>query len=660
MKFRTDINGLRGIAVLCVITYHAGLSGLTGGFIGVDVFFVISGYLITNIITTALVEKDFSFTLFYVKRIKRLLPAAVTLIFFSVLIGTFFLPPNDYKDLAESAIYSNFLSANFFFLNHSGYFDLSTKVSPLVHMWSLSIEEQFYLIFPVLLYLSYKFGGINFTKYMIITTTLFSFLAGYYLSFYYPRFSFYMLLTRAWELGIGALIVFIPPINKSKIWLPRLLVWLGAATLFFSLLIIKEKDIYPGYLAAFPVLATALIIYSLQQHNSIIKTVITIKPLLWMGKISYSAYLWHWPIIVYYRIYISQQHFSYLEIISLIIASVIFGYLSWRFIEEKSRYTKWSTKDTVLYSICALIITSSFPFFIYQSKGLPLRLTQQEINIVDYKAMKKLACVEYIKLFDNVDEKFCVIGRPWNHEHNKGVVWGDSHSLHYSQILHQAAIKSNMSLVIAPQKCPPYLNSKIIKEEYPKFPTFTDDCTFRNKLTLNWLLSNDDIVTVIMAAAWSGHIRQLYDKDINQVGDLANGKHLSSIALDKVLSYLTKKNILLLGDIPRPNKYLNGCVIADETFLIRKNCDDKKYKFLDAQEIKLWHKESNQVLKIMADKFSNVESLIATDFLCNNEICDTFINNEFIYRDNNHLRLNLNIETINEISFKLGLKNYLN
>ena len=161
INYRPEIDGLRAIAVLSVIIFHAGVEQLSGGFIGVDIFYVISGYLITNIILVSLEKEEFTFSKFYVRRIKRLLPAALFMVFITVAFGALILTPDKYIELAKSAIYSNLFMANIWFMNHSGYFDLSTQVSPLVHMWSLSVEEQFYLIFPLILLVSYRINGIK-------------------------------------------------------------------------------------------------------------------------------------------------------------------------------------------------------------------------------------------------------------------------------------------------------------------------------------------------------------------------------------------------------------------------------------------------------------------------------------------------------------------
>lgn len=662
-----EIDGLRAIAVLSVVIFHAGVEKLQGGFVGVDIFYVISGYLITRLIYQSLVRETFSFAGFYARRAKRLLPAAVFVVVFSVFIGFFFLTTDAYIALAKSAIYSSLFVSNVWFMNNSGYFDLATQVSPLVHMWSLSVEEQFYFLFPFVLYFAYKSGKLCTIKIVIFTIILLSLLSSILFSQQHPNFSFYMLATRAWELGIGAAIALQPPMKSPSRSISGLLSFFGLLLITYSLVFLSESDIYPGYLALFPVIGTAFIIYSLVNNKGILNDILSRQPFLLIGKASYSIYLWHWPIVVYYRIYINQRDFNLLEVCSLVLVSIAVGYMSWRYIEVGYRYQDYSTQKVFSLTTAAVSFSVVLAGVVYLSNGFPQRISESEIAVTDAQRMWQFTCTDKVKVFTELDEEFCVIGASWDKSEKKGLVWGDSHSEHWAQLLHHEALKNNISLVIAPKYCPPYLNSAIVSEHYPKFPNFTDDCTVRNKIALDRIKDNHDIGFVIMASAWSGHLRMLYtdtqdtnkfNTDFGQVNS-AIGAKLSVPAFDSLLSQLDHKKILILGDVPRPNRNLNDCAASEKTQLVRSSCDESNYKYLDYKKIKKWHQDSDEVLISMSEKYENVTTIIPSHTLCDVETCQTFINDELIYKDGNHIRRNLSNDTVNLLSKKIGLDQYL-
>lgn len=216
LRYRPEIDGLRAIAVLSVILFHADIPYLSGGFTGVDIFYVISGYLITKILISNLLAERFSFVEFYSRRIKRLLPAAFLTLLLTVFFGLVILPPDKYVELAKSSLYATFFLANLWFMNNSGYFDQSTETTPLVHLWSLAVEEQFYLLFPALLFIAFLAKRLTGVKILVVVIFLVSLVASISLSARFPNFSFYMLPTRAWELSIGSLLVLYPFLHPHK------------------------------------------------------------------------------------------------------------------------------------------------------------------------------------------------------------------------------------------------------------------------------------------------------------------------------------------------------------------------------------------------------------------------------------------------------------
>ncbi|MDR4653060.1 MAG: acyltransferase [Nitrosomonas sp.] len=667
LKYRPEIDGLRAIAVLAVIFFHAEVSLFSGGFIGVDIFFVISGYLITKIIVSQLHENNFSFVSFYTRRIKRIFPAVFFLIVFTVLFGSLILTPDKFVDLAKSAIFSSAFLANVWFAKHSGYFDLAAEISPLVHLWSLAVEEQFYFIFPLLLFFTHKLWKFKGIKILLLFLFLFSFALSVILSSNYPNSSFYLLHTRAWELSLGGILIFLPEFKFQNRYVTNTLSIIGSLFIAISIFTFSKGIPYPGYWAMLPIIGTALVIASSHITAGISNSILSNSILVKIGKFSYSVYLWHWPIIVYYRIYISERSFYIHEMLLLILLSLFAGYLSWLFIEEKFRYQRISVKRVFTYMILSTALIMFVSFAIYFSHGFPERISE-DARKYTRASMQKLECVDRIQLFSETDNKFCVIGKSWENARYKGMIWGDSHSLQWSQLFDMVGRQFDISFVIAPEECPPYLNSEYVMEFWPEFPNFTKNCTIKHRMAVGWLNKNPDIKFIVMAAAWSGHIRMLYDEQHKQnylntkpiterIGDI--GEFLSTKAMQKTIASLNlnNKHIMLLGDIPRPNRSLNECYFSEETSLLRKTCKED-YSFLDENEVKGWHQYSDNALLAVASGHEAISSMILTNKFCTNGKCPTIINSELIYRDENHLRMNLDKETVEELGKKSGIDEY--
>lgn len=666
LAYRPEIDGLRAIAVTSVVAFHAGFEPLAGGFIGVDVFFVISGYLITKIIFSRLQEENFSFSEFYTRRMKRIFPAAVFMVSITLLSGALLLTPDKYIELSYSAVFSNLFLANVWFLNHSGYFDLSTEVSPLAHMWSLAVEEQFYSLFPVALFVFYRLGKTSGVLFFVLFVSILLLVLSILLSPIDPHFSFYMLPTRGWELGIGSCLAFVSPLATGNRSHSNLISVSGAAAIAYGLLFISKDTTYPGYMALFPTLGTGLIIYATASSGTVTKSILTTPLLVFLGRISYSTYLWHWPIIVYYRVYVNERDFSSQEICLLVLASVLAGYLSWKYVEERFRYLKVPRKRVFSHSFLAVTLSMGVAGSVIVSQGMPMRVSKASTEVTDIKRMWKWTCTEEIRLFKEIEETFCVVGVPWKEARRQGLVWGDSHSQHWAQLLDQEAKRIGLSLVIAPTKCPPYLVSEHVKSFYPEFPNFTKDCTLRNRLTETLVSDNDEIEVVIMAAAWSGHVRMLYTDDVPvnkstlplESKSAEVGAQLSDRALRALLSNLDGKQILLLGDVPRPNRTLNECAVVEHAQLLREKCSESDFKWLDAKAVQSWHGSSDAVLRSIANDYANVQVIIPADHLCDSERCSTFINDELIYKDGNHIRRNLREETARQLARVIGLSQW--
>jgi peptidoglycan/LPS O-acetylase OafA/YrhL len=324
LQFRKDINGLRAIAVISVVLFHFNASWVPGGFAGVDVFFVISGFLMTGIILTGIEKENFSILKFYVARANRIIPALAVLCLVLLVFGWFYLTPVDYKALAKHAGSSIGFISNITYWRESGYFDASSHEKWLLHTWSLSAEWQFYIIYPLVLVAMRKFMLVKRMKATLLVGTVLGFIFCVIATYKWPDASYYLLPTRAWEMMIGG-IAFLYPFTLTQRG-KKLLEWFGLTLIIASYFLISQDNPWPGYLAFFPVIGTFLIIQAHRNESFITNNIFSQK----IGGWSYSIYLWHWPLVVVIYYFSLNVMFTYLGIV----LSVLLGYLSNRYIEK--------------------------------------------------------------------------------------------------------------------------------------------------------------------------------------------------------------------------------------------------------------------------------------------------------------------------------------
>ncbi|MCX8960351.1 acyltransferase [Erwinia psidii] len=303
MKYRADVDGLRALAVLPVIAYHMGIGGIPGGFTGVDIFFVISGYLICGIIYSGAVQNTFSYLDFYKRRCLRILPPLFVVLLATLTFGYYHLLPMQFNDLSNSSLAALLFSSNIFFWKTTGYFAGPAELKPLLHTWSLAVEEQFYIVFPVILLFVVRFFRQRAVQVMLLIIGV-SLLLSIYAVTRKPTFTFYMLPTRAWELALGGLIA-VGGLEAKMVKLSgrvkHLMSLTGLALILFGFLWLDTSKPFPAWNALWPCLGSFLIILAGQQ--AVVSRVLAQKPVVYIGMISYCLYLWHWPVIVYSRMF---------------------------------------------------------------------------------------------------------------------------------------------------------------------------------------------------------------------------------------------------------------------------------------------------------------------------------------------------------------------
>ncbi|MCP4923786.1 MAG: acyltransferase, partial [bacterium] len=346
MRYRPEIDGLRALAVLPVLFYHAGIPGFSGGFVGVDVFFVISGYLITSIILKEIEAGTFTLSHFWERRARRILPALFTVIISCFIAGWFFLLPGDYKELGDSALAQSFFVSNVFFWRKVGYFATAAETKPLLHTWSLSVEEQFYIFFPLLLLVFSKFcSRKNLLKFvmagLVLSLTLCIWIQHSKIAFELSPIwfdnagaAFYLLPTRMWELLIGAALTFSPiALNFNR---RATFGVFGIFGILTAIVFYNDQTIFPGYTALLPCMGAALILWSNERKVNIVGRFLSLKPLNFIGKISYSLYLWHWPLLAFPQYWLDRK-LSILEACLALTITFFLSILSLKYIEMPFR-----------------------------------------------------------------------------------------------------------------------------------------------------------------------------------------------------------------------------------------------------------------------------------------------------------------------------------
>lgn len=495
MQYRADIDGLRSVAVLSVVLYHAGVSGLSGGFVGVDVFFVISGFLITTIITREITEGRFSLTSFYERRARRILPALIVVVVSCFVLGWFVLLPDALQHLGESAIAAALFVSNVYFTLNLNYFGLDVETAPLLHTWSLAVEEQFYLLFPLLLmFLSWRrfwhpiwiIGGLSLAS--LVAAVIVLPLA--------PDWVFYMILFRFWELGAGTLLALASvPTPRSRV-VREVLSIVAIGAILLPVFMYTTTTPFPGFAALPPVAGATLLIWiGSQGGGSFVNGFLSQRGFVWVGLISYSLYLWHWPILAFLRTVLGTVNLSLPATLAAITLSFAFAGLSFWFVERPFRKRPpegISTSYVFLGSFVSLAVVAVVGSTLYLSGGIPSRMPAEVSKVISFKSDRNPRRKE---CFDHVPKQgFCTIGAVSDKDAPVDFLfWGDSHADAAMPGMELAAERLGLKGVFAGRGgCAPIRSIK----RSPK-------CAAMNESVWSWLQAQPDIPVVILTARWA-------------------------------------------------------------------------------------------------------------------------------------------------------------
>lgn len=429
-RYRPEIDGLRAVAVMAVVLYHAGM-GFPGGFVGVDVFFVISGFLITSLILKDLEAGKFTLANFWERRARRIIPACAVMVFTVLAAGWFLLLPSDYANLGKSAVSQSIFGANIYFWRNTSYFGGTAEEKPLLHTWSLAVEEQFYLIVPLLLLLLFRFHPLRRRGVLVglFSTALLGSLLVSILSLpHAPAATFYLLPTRAWELLCGSIVAILPA-AQIRPWLRECLSWLGLFLVLGSCLLYTKQTPFPGLAALPPCIGTALFISATHSPSpSTPARLLSTRPVVFVGLVSYSFYLWHWPVFALTN-YWALLPLSLTHRITMVVGSFILAIISWRLVETpfRKRNRCPSRHSIFAFGALATAILAASGFAIKQATGFPNRFPAEVQQLA--LAKQDMGFVNDLTTQDILEGRLTSFGNPSSQSPVRWLVWGDSHAM---------------------------------------------------------------------------------------------------------------------------------------------------------------------------------------------------------------------------------------
>lgn len=469
LGYRPEIDGLRAVAVIPVILYHAGLADLPGGFVGVDIFFVISGYLITSILLSEMLAGRFSLANFYERRARRILPALFVVMLISLPLAWLLLDPPDFKAFAKSLVAVPTFSSNLLFWLESGYFDASAELKPLLHTWTLAVEEQYYLFFPLLLMLGWRLGR-TWLAVVLLIIAVASLVVSQWGALRSLSSAFYLLHARAWELLVGSLIAFYfswrPRVEHSASALQQGASLAGLALIGLAIVNFDSSTTFPGINALVPTLGAALIILFANQHTVVGRLLGHRWPVL-IGMLSYSAYLWHQPVFAFAR------HASLLEpglpvMLALAVLSLVLAWLSWRFVEQPFRNKRHISRRQVFgLAGSASVLFAALGLAGYLNNGFAQRFNVDPALLEAFAdpTLRDSCDRGYDGKGWNID--FCLFGAGDSTRPVDIALFGDSHSEALLATFDAAARERGENLVhLGLGGCPPLLGVDVAQGNY--------------------------------------------------------------------------------------------------------------------------------------------------------------------------------------------------
>ena len=634
--YRPDIDGLRAVAILSVLAFHAFPDKFRGGFTGVDIFFVISGFLISSIIFRSLETGSFTFTEFYIRRIRRIFPALITVLIGAVFIGYFVLLPDEFRSLGKHVLGGSLFVSNLVLWGESGYFDTASELKPLLNLWSLGVEEQYYILWPLLVAFIWKRSR-SFPA-IVLPIMIASFTLNLFVFNSHSPSTFYSPVTRFWELMVGSLLAYVTVHNIRII--PKNLdsstiSWLGLVLLLLGFFLIDSRKVIPGYWTLLPTMGTFLLIHA-GSSTFINSKVLSNRAMVFIGLISYPLYLWHWPLLTYARI---VDMTALWEKLAVILVSLVMAALTYRFVETPIRFGRPGKRRGADYSrrlvfamlgLAVVGATSYIGFFQPHHNDQNLKLISAAIGEWDFPGR--------MKIFRFGQSDFYLLSNPSANTKKSGKILfvGDSNMAQYYPNIEKLSHRTDKTIVFATDDgCPPIPN---VSRSLPlqKYHLTKDFMAYA---------ADPDVESVVIGAAWIRYFGKdsayYYDDGRTQDYLYLNQPSGASLALDSLEAMLSqlrsmgKATYLILnipfGDSLDPKGMVNRSVHKGSSFFevntreLLKN-ELTGLNFLDAELTRVAEKTDTMLLD-------------PKKFLCADDRCpSTTKDGAPIYKDAMHLR----------------------
>lgn len=653
-KYRPDIDGMRAIAVLAVVAFHAFPSWIKGGFIGVDVFFVISGYLISTIIFEDLERGTFSFSEFYIRRIRRIFPALILVLFACITFGWFALLADEYKQLGKHIAAGAGFISNIVFWNEAGYFDNAADTKPLLHLWSLGIEEQFYIVWPLLLWLAWKL------KFNLFTITIFVAITSFVLNikgitqdltatFYSPKTRFWELLTGsllAWATlykneffakiankidGRLALIVYAEKQDANGKTLSNVLSFFGLLLIAYGFWRINKDLSYPGYWALIPVIGTVLLLTA-GPIAFVNRKILSNKIVVWFGLISFPLYLWHWPLLSFARIVESEIPSTDIVLVAVLL-SVVFAWLTYKLIERPIRFGKYG-RAKVAVLIVLMTVIGYAGYNTYERDGLIFKLSNNKIqtenpNPTNFLNKSIENCNAFFPDWTKANDNPCRFQKKHG---NTIAIIGDSHAgqlyLGMSEMVNSSGGVADFSASCAA----PYINISSATSD-PSAHKIREGSYKLINSAYDFIIHDPNIKTVVLA-----HFPACSFGDVKDMSNIDN-KDENSILKDGMIRTFdalikANKNVVVLFDNPYLPYEPNMCI--DRPFRISNKANKCRFPRKEFDSLAPYLRYKSIVNSVLKD-YSQIKTFDLSSPLCDSENCYLAKSGTLLYRDKGHL-----------------------
>ena len=625
INYRPEIDGLRALAVLPVLLYHIGFGGFSGGFIGVDIFFVISGYLITSIILKEKAQDEFSLANFYERRARRILPALLSVILVSICLSYFWMAPGQMKEFGLSAISAIVFISNVFFWKHSTYFDTASEEMPLLHTWSLAVEEQYYIAFPLFILLAWRFGFKAMFS-MIVGMLVISLALSEWGWRNHNTANFFLIPFRAWEILAGSVCAFLL-FKKEQVSANEILSLTGAAAIVASVFVFNHQTPFPSLYSLLPVGGAVLLILFCTPATLVGK-LLSSQVMVFFGLISYSLYLWHQPILAFYRMRFMHDY-TIAHQSGILALTIVLGYLSWKFIETPFRQKpKTAIASESRKSQLSVFWASGSSMACLVALGAAIHLTNGFEGRSTFDN-KKMSDVEKLVQNNYGLSKDCL---SFNLSENcrttksdpKVLLWGDSFAMHLGHAL-LSAEKDIKMVQMTQNSCPPLIEFSVLMPNEKQ----AKSCIKFNRSVMKFIADNPSIKKVVISSKISYLINQ---KALGQNGKFIslNQSQLSEhfVQTVKEVNKLGRE-VLFVSPTPSNGSDLGKCVFKKNMF--GGEIEDCSFRRTE------YSMTTQNALAVSEKIKPHVNTLMLADLICDEKMCHSSVGGVPIYRDSGHL-----------------------